>query len=275
MRWPGNARRSSGALPGLRLLLLIAALGATGCGSPGEKQLAFADSLAYKGDYPRAMAAYEMALERLPLKAFYRRVHARKRAGEIAYLFLGEYRRALRHFRALAELDDSDEGFAARVAIAEIVRFKFNDQRQAIVEYQRLLQAYPSHPQASQYMLEIAQAYAQLGDSRQARVEGRLLLERYPNSPHAPEVMLLVADGLALEGDLDHAIAEYERFLVEYKDHSLVPTAAFELATCYEDSGQPEMAHRRLTEIAATLKNPQAVQRKIDRLRARMRQRGH
>jgi len=269
----GNTRRYPGLLTGLVLLLLAAALAA--CLSPGEKTLALGDSLAYKGDYSRAIAAYEAALEKLPGEAYYRRVHARKRAGEIAYLFLAEYRRALRHFRALAELDDGENGFAARGAIAEIVRYKFGDLRQAIVEYQQLLQAYPEHPEASRYLLEIARCYAQLGDTRQARVEARLLQQRYPESPHAPEVALLVADGLALEGDLEQAITEYEKFLENYRDHSLVPAAAFELATCYEESGRPELAHRRLTQIASQLKDPQAVQLKIERLRARMRQSGH
>jgi len=255
-------------------IVLAAGVLASACEPPGEKQLAFADQLAYQGDYHRALAAYEVALQRLPPEAYYHRIHARKRAGEIAYLFVGEYRRALRHFRSLAELDAGDDGFGARQAIAEIVRFKFGDLRQAIVEYQQLLQSYPDHPEASRFLLEVARCYGQLGDQRQARVEGRLLLERYPDSPYAPEVVLLIADGLALEGDLAGAIAEYEGFLQRHPDSPLVPTAAFELAGCYEDSGKPELAHQRLNELAGKLTDSAAVRRKIDRLRARMRQRG-
>jgi len=257
-----------------KLLLLALLTSSLACSSPGEKELAFGDSLAYRGDYARALAAYELALERLPRTAYYHRIRAHKRSGELAYLFLAEYRRALHHFKALAELDAGEDGFAAREAIAEIARFKSNDLRQAIVEYQHLLELYPEHPQAPRIQLEVAHCYAQLGDHQQARVEARLMLERYPDSEQTHEVILLVADGLALEGNLQGAIDEYEKFLKDYKSSTLVPTAAFQLATCYEEAGRPEIAHRRLAEIATQLDDPRPVRQKMERLKARMRQRG-
>ena len=41
-----------------------------------------------------------------------------------------------------------------------------------------------------------------------------------------------------------------------------------------EEAGQPERAHRRLSEIADSLRNPELVRDKMERLRSRMRQRG-
>ncbi|NOZ86394.1 MAG: tetratricopeptide repeat protein [Deltaproteobacteria bacterium] len=258
----------------LQFLLIFFSLGNSSCSKPGEKQLALASSLAFKGEYTKAVQAYDAALNKLPKAAYYQRVSANLRAGELSRLFLKDYRRAISYFRKVRELDKGELGFKARVAIAEIMRFDLGDIRAAIVEYQNLVKAYPGHPNLANYQLEISRCYNSIGDHRQARVEAEVVRKRYKGTRLEQQAVILIADSLSLDGNTRAAIKEYEGFLKRFPDSRYIADVAFSLANCYEDLGESDLAQTRLAEIAAKIRNPKMIEKKMQRIKARARNMG-
>ena len=255
-------------------LFLVAFRGVSSCSQAGEKQLALAYSMAFKGRYKEAVDAYEAALAKLPRDAYYQRVAAHKRAGEISRLFLMDYAKAIRHFKALADLEKGESGFQARIAVAEILRYNLCEIRPAIVEYQNLVKAYPEHPDIPKYQVEIGKCYNAIGDYRQAIVEASVVVRGHPESRYAQDAALLIADSKYLQGNVRGAAQDYERFLEEHPDSELVPDAAFALANCYEDMGEPDLARSKLAEIASRVRDSGAIELKMQRLKTRIRQMG-
>lgn len=262
------------AFPVLRAVLVASCALLASCVGDPSAHLERARELTFRRQPAEALTQYEEALSLLAKKDPQRvraiLAPALKGAGDLCYLELRRYPRAIEYYRLLANhFPDAQETFQARAALADIYRMH-GERRAAVAELTALVQSFPDAPEVDRLHYQAIKDYFELADYDQVVVETRSLLERYPDSPYGVEAQLMVAEALTLQGQRPRAIEAFEALLRRWPDHALTAQARVEQARVLAESGQDERAVQVLVEALRTHPNPKAVQAEIARMRKKL-----
>ncbi len=119
---------------------------------------------------------------------------AERAAYEKAFNLLRElrYEQAITAFRAfLKQYPDGRYAHIAQYWLGE-ASYTRRDFKQAISDYQALLDGHPSSPKLAEAMLKIGYCHRELGDDAAARAQLEQLVKRYPNSTEAGQARSLL-----------------------------------------------------------------------------------
>lgn len=254
------------ARKGARIMALLLALLAA-CGSV-ERRLEDANALRHASKPKEALAAYrgilaEMGDGPLPDGDARLRAKALRYAAEISYLELGDYGGAIAYFRRIVSLQPATpEATAARGAIGDIYRERFNDPLAAIAQYADV--AARDTPLAPSFQLKVIRAWLELKSFEQARSEARSLRERWPTSPEADEAQLLTAQAWAMEGRADEALGAFRALIERRPKQELVARALEGQALLYAQASRFDRALELYAQALPIHPNPEAIRTNID-----------
>jgi tetratricopeptide (TPR) repeat protein len=257
------------------LAACVAAL--PGCGGPARK-LDAAMTLERERRPAEALAAYqellgELGEGRLEGERAELRLTALRRAGDLAYLVVGDYPAAIAYYRRFVALaPPSDAARAARAAIGDIYRERFKDPVAAIAQYAALVQE--GAADAPRFQLLVARLYLDTGNAEQARTEARVLRERWPATPAAQEALLVTAQAFAAERRIDDAVHAYE---AAARERSGTAAAALALETAANLLAEDGRFDRAIDLYGAAIDghpNPDAVRTSLEATRRRHAARG-
>ncbi len=253
-------------------LLLVASFG---CRSSAARLVQEAQNLAFAQQPVAAVTAYEKAIFALGRdesdSARALRAKALRGAGDLCYLELHQYVRAVEFYRKLAEAyPEALETFEARSNLYEILRTHLRDRRAALAELASLVQSFPRHPQVDRYQYQAAKEYFDLGDAQQARIEARALLEHYPESAFAPEAQYLIGSAYSFENRRNDSINAYLALAARWPTHPNVPRARLAIGKMYAEGGDFDRAQEIMLLALRDHPDPRAVQTELSRLRRRI-----
>lgn len=153
-----------------------------------------------------------------------------------------------------AELEQIKTAATTQLQLAELYRFALSAPDSALVEYDNMVNRYPSSPYAPKALLGAADVLMDdLKDTAEAENRLHAILERYPYSDYAgeaiarlhlkgtaadtayPQLMYRNAEDAYLAGrNPKQAINALETFIDRYPESRLVPNAEFAIATLRE-----------------------------------------
>jgi TolA-binding protein len=238
-----------------------------------------ARSLFEKGESFRTSGAYVDAVKQ------YRKVvlhhegsslapEALYRIGEINYLFLQAFSEAADAFNKLiAAYPISDRCPEAQRFLADIYMHKLGNRKQGIVEYQKAILYYGNSAEAEDFQYEIASAYFGLKNFQQQRLELKHILTTFPDTKRKGEIYFQIANSYYVEGRLDDAVNAFNKILKEFPDSPLTVESTFQLAVCLEEQEKLKKAISLLEEIEGIYPNPTIVERRIERIKKRLKKR--
>ncbi len=255
-------------------IALMLTLLAAGCVGDPSAHLERARQYTFQRQPTDALLQYEEVLSLLAKKDPQRvrelLVPALKGAGDLCYLELRMYPRAVEYYRQLANhFPDAAETLQARAALADLYR-THGDRRAAVAELTALVQSFPTGAEVDRYRYMAVQDYFELADYDQVLVEAHALQERFPDSPYAVQAQLMVAESLALQGQRFKSIQAYEVLLKRWPNDPLAPQARVEQAKVLYEDGKTERAVEVLVAALRDHPNPKAVQMEIARLRKKL-----
>ncbi|MGB8932652.1 MAG: tetratricopeptide repeat protein [Anaeromyxobacteraceae bacterium] len=262
LRRPGGVRRFA--------LLLLVALAA--CGST-ERRLEAANTLRHDKKPKEALAAYQALLAEmgdgpLPGGSAQLRAKALQFAAEISYLELGDFAGAIAYYRRIVSLQPATpEAFAARGAIGDIYRERFNDPLAAIAQYADV--AARDAPVAPAFQLKVIHAWIELKNFQQARMEAGALRERWPMSLEADEAQLLTAQAWAMEGKADEALGAYRALVERRPRQELVARALEGQGALYAQTLRFDRALELYAQALPIHPNPEAITNNIEAVKRR------
>jgi TolA-binding protein len=190
-------------------------------------------------------------------------------AGRLLHFGLGRYPEALLAYLSLErDYPGSAAALAARQLVAELYKYRLDDQLRAIAAYQQLLDDGAEDADRLQY--ELADAYFRLNNFEQARIEFENLLRSYPASPLGPEVQFRIAVTHALEGSTEPAMLAYREVTARWPHSPYAVEARFGLATVLEERERLRDALAILEELQGVYPNAEALAQRITHLRQRI-----
>ena len=190
-------------------------------------------------------------------------------AAQLQHLSLGRYREALLAYLSLErDYPGTPQASAARLQVAELYKYRLDDQARAISAYQRLLDDAGKDADRLQY--EVADSYFRLNNFEQARIEFETLLRAYPASTLAPEVQYRVAVTYALDGEAEHAMTAFREVTARWPQHPYAVEARFGLATVLEERERLREALVILEELQGVYPNREALAQRLAQLHARI-----
>lgn len=253
-------------------MLSLVALPCTACFSASNDLFDRAENARAAGDYANALSTYQKIIDRDPSAPSAHRAYLLM--GDVYLLGTHNISQAQRVYEDLARRGKgSEEGFQARRRLAEMARNR-RDFRQAIVEYQRLLQDYPGRDEAVDFQNAIADCYFTLSDFNQARLEYETVLTRFAkqakNREILPRAAFQVAESYFMENSCREALSAYERLQKRFPKSAYDVRAQFGIANCEEEIGNHGKALKLYAEVLPRYPNPEVVQLKIKNLKQRM-----
>lgn len=156
----------------------------------------------------------------------------------------------------------------ARRQIADLYKFRLNDQARAITAYQRLID--DDTDGADQLQYEVADCYFRLNNFEQARIEFEQQLRYYPTSALAPEVQFRLAVTHALEGDAERAMTAFREVPIHWPQSPYAIEAQFGLATVLEERDRLQEALSLLEALRGIYPNQEALEQRIANLQSRI-----
>ncbi len=232
-----------------------------------------------KGEDLRTSGAYDEAMEN------YRRVvlhhehsefapESLYRIGEINYIIIQEFDGAISAFsRLINSYPLSPRCREAQGSLADIYMHKLGNRKKAIVEYQKAILYYGNSAQAEAFQYEIASAYFERKNFQQQRLELRHLLTMFPGTKRKGDIYFQIANSYYVEGRLDDAVKTFRGILKDFPDSPLAVESTFQLAVCLEEQEKLKKAISLLEEIYGVYPNPKIVERRIERIKKRLRKR--
>lgn len=265
------------ASPTLIVWVLCALLGG-GCKTDIQSGIESANDLLYNKQYVAAERLYHKLLKRLgedeelSRKQDEQRLLILDRLGKVNALYLHDYAKAIHFYERLVRLyPKTEQAFAALAMVADIHHHKLGDLQAAITDYQKLVAEFPDRSETRWAQLQISGAFFQLKDYDQARTEAEAVIARWPNATEASQARSQIANAYYVQGRYTEAIATYERLLAGNPEPSLASLVLFELGNCFQELNDFDRALAYYYACLADHPNPLLVQRKIQRVRARMR----
>jgi TolA-binding protein len=190
-------------------------------------------------------------------------------AAQLQHLSLGRYQEALLAYLSLErDYPGTPQASEARRQVADLYKYRLDDQARAISAYQRLLDDAGKDADRLQY--EVADSYFRLNNFEQARIEFETLLRAYPASTLAPEVQYRVAVTYALDGEADNAMRAFREVTARWPQHPYAVEARFGLATVLEERERLREALVILEELQGVYPNREALAQRIAQLHARI-----
>lgn len=219
----------------------------------GDPAGAAEELLALQAQHPASVRAPEALLE----------------GARLQHLKLGRYQEALLAYLSLErDYSNMPQAVTARRQVAELYKYRLDDQARAITVYQRLLDDGADDADRLQY--EMADCYFRLNNFEQARIEFEQLLRMMPASPLAAEAQFRVAVTHALEGDAERAMAAYREVPSRWPQSPYAVEARFGLAAVLEERERLREALAILEELHGIYPNQQALVQRIEHLRGRI-----
>ncbi len=192
-------------------------------------------------------------------------------AGRIYLFNLHEPHKAFGVLKQLvANFPKSNYTISAQKLIADIAKNHLGDYRQAIVEYQRLIDIDVNSPHNAEYQLQIAKCYSELGDYKQAFVEYQALLKNYPSSKFVKDALYGIASSLYIQGRYEEAMDYYKKLLKSDIDKKTAVQVRFGLASCYEEMDEYDKALEEYRAIEKDYPTPAVVRIRINKIEERM-----
>jgi len=226
-----------------------------------------AESLLEDKRYEQAIDAFRRIYEKHP--SFSQAPQAIFQAGEILNLYQQNYHEAVLAY-LLVEKDYPNTEFSrkAQKQVADIYKNRLRDYPRAIVAFQKLLDSGVEDGDRVQY--EVADTYFRLENFEQARIEFESLLKNYPASTLVPEVEYRIAVTWSLEGRMKEAEAAFRRVFERWPESTYAPEARYALAKSLEERDELKEALLVLESLQGTYPNTEAVLKKIEQIRERM-----
>lgn len=200
---------------------------------------------------------------------FARAPEALLQAGQLLHLSLARYQDALLAYLTVErDYPTSPQAAEARRQVAELYKYRLDDQARAISAYQRLLD--DAGDEADRVQYEVADSYFRLNNFEQTRIEFENLMRNYPASLLLPEVQYRIAVTLALEGDFNGAIAAYREVPARWPQSPYALEASYGLAGVLEERERLQEALTLLKELQGRYPNQDALERRLEKLRERI-----
>ena len=182
---------------------------------------------------------------------------------------LGRYHEALLAYLSLErDYAATPQAGVARRQVAELYKYRLDDQAQAVTVFQRLLDEAGDDADRLQY--EVADSYFRLNNFEQARIEFENLVRNYPASSLAPEAQYRVAVTYSLDGEADNAMTAFREAAARWPQNPYAVEARFGLATVLEERERLRDALAILEELRGVYPNQQALTRRIEHLKGRI-----
>ena len=198
-----------------------------------------------------------------------RAAEALLQAGTLLHQSLGRYQEALLAYLTLErDYANAPQSATARVQVAELYKYRLDDQPRAIAAYRRLLDEPRDDGERLQY--EVADCYFRLNNFEQARIEFGNLLRDYPVSPLAAEVRFRIAVTYTLEGETENAMAAFREVAARWPQSPFAAEAHFGLAAALEERERLREALTILEDLQGVYPNQQVLAQRIQQLRGRI-----
>jgi tetratricopeptide (TPR) repeat protein len=156
----------------------------------------------------------------------------------------------------------TDWGYVCRVELGHL-RVLRENHRGAIDAFRGALELRPRGVYAETCLFESGRAYLALDEPEQARMEWQELLQTFPSTPLAAQVSLEVARSFDIEGKHRQAVTAYRALIQRFEGHSVVFEARFGEGENLEQLGQLEDALEVFRLLIDSHPNPAAVRVKV------------
>jgi len=257
-----------------RPALLIAACSLLGCGAPGDR-LDGARELALAGHYRAALLETRTLLFALPdargdEPTESTRRGALKLAGDLCAVHLDDAGCAAEEYRKLVQrFPTSPEALEARERLGDLYE-RLDDTRDALEAWRDQVAAAPDRKGADEAELKIARALVDQGRLEEARAAVAELASRWPDSPLLPRAQMIAATTWHLEGRAADAVAAYAKVAAAYPRTETEAEALFEKGNCLAELGDDARAVQAFTEALVRHESPELVQFAIERAQRRL-----
>jgi tetratricopeptide (TPR) repeat protein len=201
------------------------------------------------------------------------RARVLKGAGDVYYLELRDFRRAVEVYQELIRVcPEAPETLQARIQLAEILHAHFRDLRGAI---SALIGAIDRNaPESAELAYRVAKLYFELGDYQQAAIEARKVHTRFETSPLVDDALLLEAQALALmEGRAPESIRALQALAERFPESALTPIALYEMGKVRAEMGDREEAIGLWVKALGRHPDPSQVQSAIAHIRKQITER--
>ncbi|MBI3804032.1 MAG: tetratricopeptide repeat protein [Nitrospirae bacterium] len=219
-------------------------------------------------DYLGAVREYEKITEEFPRSRLV--PEALFWSGVIYYLYLDDPSKSVdflqKTIRLTAPTPNNPHALSARRYLAEVYEKKYNKYREAIAEYEKIMELSGDPDQALESQFKIGELYSAVGNVEQARTEWDLLIKRDPKSRWAPSALYRQGSSYFIEGRCKEALIHYRRLVAEYSDSDMVPFALFRTANCLEEGGERDAALKLYRELQGRYPNKELVELKIKQI---------
>jgi len=190
-----------------------------------------------------------------------------------ASIYRDELKDQVRAEEALADCSkrwaSNDWGYVCRVELGHLRALREN-HRGAIDAFRGAVELRPRGTYAETCLLESGRAYLALDEPAQARMEWQELLQAFPSTPLAATVALELARSYDIEGKQRGAVDAYRALVQRFEGHSVVPEAQFGLGESLEQLGELEEALGVFRLLVENHPNPAAVKVKVQAVERRI-----
>ena len=273
-RSPGPGQAGSGLHASILALGLLLA---PACRTDVEAGIVTANDLFYQGDHVAAERLYRKLLVRLSDSEVLteaestQRIFLLTRLSKLEIFYLRDYGQAIADLEATIRLAPrSDAALAALFNLADLYRERLDSLPQAVETYQRLLSDFGERPEVARAHLALMRCYSLQKNYTLARNIGETVLARWPTGSETTEARFQLAEILVQQQQYSAAVPIYERLLSDHPAGATRALGLFELGGCYQDMDEPARALQYYYSALAQHPNPGLVQRKIQRVRARL-----
>lgn len=254
-------------------LAAVAVLFSLGCGGPGE-QLSRAREQALSGHHRAALLEAQALLFALPdsrdEKTEAVRRGALKLAGDLCAIHLDDARCAAVEYRKLVQrFPTAPEALEARERLGDLYQ-RLSDLRGAVEAWRDQVAAAPDRPGADQAQLKIARALVDQGQLPEARAAANELVSRWPDSKLSSTAALLAASTFHLEGRHAEAIEAYRKVEGAWPRTAQAAEALFEQGNCYSELGEDAKAAQAFTAALVRHEQPEMVEYALQRAQRRL-----
>lgn len=183
-------------------------------------------------------------------------VYYEKALFEIAHIdFLqNNYPQAIKRFTKFIQEKPHSTLLPDALLSRAIAHVNLEQYQQAMQDYERLLEAYPKHPNAQSALLELPKIYMFAGKPEKASQCLANYQTANPNSDALEKVTFDTVKALFYDQRYAAAIEHLQKFSVRYPQSKLLSEANFLVAEAYYRQGDVPAA---LTQYQAALKEPQ------------------
>lgn len=271
--WPrlrGEARHIAALL--LVAAVLLPALLLGGCNNRGESLLLMrkAQSLWEAGQYEDAARHFVTVSELLPQTPMAE--EALFWAANLYQHFLQKPDQAIRHYQQLiVDYPGGRYFYDAKENLAVVYEQDPQSGHRALQIYQQLMLAEPLADRRNDFRFRIGNINLKLNRMDQARLSFRDLMAGDADATSKAEAEYLVGYSYFLEKRYDLALLVFRRTAESYPDGPVAPRARYFVADTLEEQGQMREALKAFERLRGKYPNQELVERRIDRLKARIR----